>query len=302
MVRYERLAAATLIGFTLTVCKDNNPRLESTTTGASMVEAEGLKPLDPTTTKQLVSSFYPESKNSGLVAQQAARIPVRSKTPTEILNFTSREYQPDVIHSIYDYFEGLVDVPVQGSKVETTNYYPYNIAGQDRILALVPLQVKHRLTLILPEKAPRPLSWGIPQESSRFLAFTRISGNNALTFIETISAPSNRLFTSLEAVATVAVATEACHQIVYVASLDQKGNQLHNDREDILGQEIVCNSLGFFIAARYLDIPFGKYSEAIEQAAIRSPSIAGGNQYPFIVFQEESYNQIPTLGPILKQG
>ncbi|MDO8619071.1 MAG: hypothetical protein Q7R49_03985 [Candidatus Daviesbacteria bacterium] len=304
-MEYQRIAAAFLLGLSLTACKDVDP-VPTNTTAAPIVDtnadANSLKPLDSETTKTLIDKYYPESKTPGMVLKEASTISVRSKTLTRIFNFTNRAYNPDVIYGIYNYFEGMVNFPEKDGIIETTTYFPYNIDGQSRLLALVLNPTKDRLTFLVPENSPKPTSWGDYLSGPIPPAITRRSKENTLTYMSATNSSGNRLFRGQDELTTLWLAVEGCQQTAYVVSMDQRGNHLVSSREDVLAQEIVCNSLGYFVAARYMNIPYSRYSTEIKQAALRNlpAAILRGHEYPFIVFSEDSYDQIPVLGSVFK--
>lgn len=292
--RAVRLAAVPLLAASaLSGCA---PPENIQTTPTSLLAAETLdEPLDQATIDQTIESLYPEYKNSGFAINYAHRVGVKSGILTLIFNFTDHRYNPAAARAIYDFFEPLADSPRVGEKQVSTFAYRYNLGGNDRLLALAPMaQVKNRATVIVPSGAPLPL-WGTAAESK---VFTHYANDNAYTFIEASALAQTPLFATMQEWVTVSLAVEACQQTIQIVVLDSQGRQLFSQREDTMGQEVICNSLGRLVVSRLLGIKYDNYKKEMETATFSLPG-TGGRKNSFLVFPEKMYNSVPTLGSIL---
>lgn len=81
---------------------------------------------------------------------------------------------------------------------------------------------------------------------------------------------------------------EACQAAVSV----REAVEAYNHTNDIVAQEIICNSFGIAVSFAALKTPYAEYKEASDKTNLRVISVDGQTMMPNIIFSEEVYDEL----------
>jgi hypothetical protein len=124
----------------------------------------------------------------------------------------------------------------------------------------------------------------------------RASTRSAFSYV-TAGGDNDELFDTPQKQATSGFAVEACQQTLLVEVDDAQGRPVQDRAEQIIGQEVVCNSLGNALAARLLDVPYLDYN----LYARRSFSFPGGGpDLPLFAVSQALYETPRAAGAVLR--
>lgn len=238
--------------------------------------------------------FYPELIRTRLQPKDTSLVLLNPRVETAIVNFTGYQLNhratPAPYH-VFEFYAGLKGL---------LSPRAYNLAGQDVLFNVSPWEeVKTRYTVITPSGTPHP-SWQLKSYVGGTLkdysaATLRSPDGFAFSYAEAINAePGERLFMTPQAQATLGFAIEVCQQTLRAEIVDAQRKILIRDKEQTeIAQEVVCNSLGYAVAARLLGASYDNYMESIKRTGI------GPSYIPFAV-SKKTFDSYPVTGPVIE--
>lgn len=242
---------------------------------------EPLKVIAPVVEPHVVSEidlYYPELRYLPLYSSGE----FKTEKTTTWFNLTPRDFSPSIAKATFDFFEKLAN---------TERVIEYKI-GDQSIPFFLDLRPKTKgVFFIIPENAPAP-SWGDPEFEKGLTTF--IFELSSVSSVRVPSSkdnlPPSRAFTTIETAFNKNFSTEVCQSSVRILSVSPEAA--------ILGQEIICNSYGAAFTIKQMQVTYNDYQSWAKDIQIRRD--AQSPYYRLYVLSEKEYNEIPTVGLVIR--
>lgn len=241
-----------------------------------------------------IYKLYPELAPKGLTLR-CVDFPAKEGVSTLVANFSDHSYDQYAAYSTYYYldFYGKLKDPIK---------FPYSFNERERVVYAMGNPILSLRTLvILPEDVSPPDSWKAPFSLSGIHGATISDlAGGAFSYVK-LAKEGQHIFDTPEKLATLAFATEACQQTLLAVVVDerQKDMMILDPEEQHAGQELVCNSFGYGLAAAFLGIPFDEYEESLKGMHTMDPRKPDAT-YQLAALPDNLYKSIPTVGSVLR--